>query len=232
MQPDAAGPHLRPGGGHRRLPLQRLQYVLDTLRARTSTATRSGALREELVEGMELSPKVGRMCAMNLYLHGIGGDKVVVHTGHDSLAAPWSSEYSMVLANPPFGKKQSLLFVNEEGDTGEGRPGRRPRGLLDLDQQQAAQLRPAHLHAAEDRRPGGGGGAGQRALRGRRGREGAPQPAAEVPRPHPAASADRHLVFAGREGQRDLLRQEGGPRRSRGPTSSGSTTCAPTSTSR
>ena len=28
-------------------------------------------LREELVEGMELSPKVGRMCAMNLYLHGV-----------------------------------------------------------------------------------------------------------------------------------------------------------------
>ncbi|HKN00571.1 MAG TPA: N-6 DNA methylase [Candidatus Binataceae bacterium] len=75
------------------------------------------ALREELVEGMELSPKVGRMCAMNLFLHGIGGDKVVVHSGHDSLAAPWSKEYSMVLANPPFGKKQSLLFVNEEGDT-------------------------------------------------------------------------------------------------------------------
>ena len=54
---------------------------------------------------------------MNLYLHGIGGDKVVVRTGHDSLAAPWSREYSMILANPPFGKKQSLLFVNEEGDT-------------------------------------------------------------------------------------------------------------------
>ncbi len=75
------------------------------------------ALREELVEAMELSPKVGRMCAMNLYLHGIGGDRVVVHSGHDSLAAPWSREYTMVLANPPFGKKQNLLFVNEEGDT-------------------------------------------------------------------------------------------------------------------
>ena len=74
------------------------------------------ALREELVEVMELSPKVGRMCAMNLYLHGIGGDKVVVHSGHDSLAAPWRREYSLVLANPPFGKKQNLLFVNEEGD--------------------------------------------------------------------------------------------------------------------
>jgi type I restriction enzyme M protein len=64
---------------------------------------------------MELSPKVARMCAMNLYLHGIGGDRVVVHAGHDSLAAPWSQEYSMVLTNPPFGKKQNLLFVNEEG---------------------------------------------------------------------------------------------------------------------
>lgn len=50
-------------------------------------------------------------------LHGIGGDKVVIHPGHDSLAAPWSKEYTMVLANPPFGKKQSLLFVNEEGET-------------------------------------------------------------------------------------------------------------------
>jgi type I restriction enzyme M protein len=58
------------------------------------------------------------MCAMNLYLHGIGSEQaVVIHTGHDSLAAPWKREYSMVLTNPPFGKKQSLLFVNEEGDT-------------------------------------------------------------------------------------------------------------------
>jgi type I restriction enzyme M protein len=54
---------------------------------------------------------------MNLYLHGIGGDKVVVHSGHNSLAAPWSKEYSMILANPPFGKSQSVMFVNEEGDT-------------------------------------------------------------------------------------------------------------------
>jgi type I restriction enzyme M protein len=74
------------------------------------------ALREELVEAMELSTKVARMCAMNLYLHGIGGDKVVVHSGHDSLAAPWGNEYTMILANPPFGKSQAVEFVNEEGD--------------------------------------------------------------------------------------------------------------------
>ena len=75
------------------------------------------ALTQALVEAMEISPKVARMCAMNLYLHGIGGDKVVVHSGHDSLAAPWSREYTMILANPPFGKSQSVQFVTEEGDT-------------------------------------------------------------------------------------------------------------------
>ena len=30
---------------------------------------------------------------------------------------PWNGEYSIVLANPPFGKKQSLLFVTEAGET-------------------------------------------------------------------------------------------------------------------
>ena len=44
------------------------------------------------------------------------GDKVVVHSGHDSLAAPWDKEYTMILANPPFGKSQAVEFVNEEGD--------------------------------------------------------------------------------------------------------------------
>jgi type I restriction enzyme M protein len=92
------------------------QYVLDRFGSHLDRDQKR-ALQEDLVEGMELSPKVGRMCAMNLYLHGIGGERVVVHTGHDSLAAPWGKEYSVILANPPFGKKQSLLFVNEEGDT-------------------------------------------------------------------------------------------------------------------
>ncbi len=92
------------------------QYVLDHF-GKDLDADEKRSLQRELVEGMELSPKVGRMCAMNLYLHGIGGDNVLVHTGHDSLAATWSKEYSLVLANPPFGKKSSTLFVNDEGDT-------------------------------------------------------------------------------------------------------------------
>jgi type I restriction enzyme M protein len=48
------------------------QYVLDRFE-KDLDADEKRALREGLVEGMELSPKVGRMCATNLYLHGIGG---------------------------------------------------------------------------------------------------------------------------------------------------------------
>jgi type I restriction enzyme M protein len=58
------------------------QYVLDRFGADLDRDEKR-ALQEDLVEGMELSPKVGRMCAMNAYLHAIGGDKVMVHTGHD-----------------------------------------------------------------------------------------------------------------------------------------------------
>ena len=92
------------------------QYVLDRFE-RDLDADEKRALKMHLVEGMEISSKVGRMCAMNLYLHGIGGESgVAVHSGHDSLVAPWRDEFTMVLTNPPFGKSQSVLFVNDEGD--------------------------------------------------------------------------------------------------------------------
>lgn len=115
MQPTPQDSICDPAGGTGGFACVAYQYVLDRFGKRLDRDEKR-ALQEDLVEVMELSPKVGRMCAMNLYLHGIGGDKVVVYTGHDSLAAPWSREYSMVMTNPPFGKKQSLLFVNEEGD--------------------------------------------------------------------------------------------------------------------
>jgi len=117
MQPTPADTICDPAAGTGGFLCTAYQYVLDR-NERDLDADEKRALRERLVEGMELSPKVGRMCAMNLYLHGIGSESaVVIHTGHDSLAAPWKREYSMVLTNPPFGKKQSLLFVNDEGYT-------------------------------------------------------------------------------------------------------------------
>ncbi len=116
MQPTPQDRICDPAAGTGGFLFQAYNYVLEKYEKGLNRDEKR-AVRDELVEAMELSPKVGRMCAMNLYLHGIGGDKVVVHSGHDSLAAPWGKEYTMILANPPFGKSQSLLFVTEEGDT-------------------------------------------------------------------------------------------------------------------
>ena len=116
-QPTPADRICDPAAGTGGFLFNAYNHVLERFGSELDAADEKRTMQRELVEGMELSPKVGRMCAMNLYLHNIGGDRVVVHTGHDSLAAPWSREYSLILANPPFGKKSSLLFVNEEGDT-------------------------------------------------------------------------------------------------------------------
>ena len=71
--------------------------------------------------GVELVDSVTRLCAMNLLLHGIGGE---VDTGNlddlpvvtkDALAGK-HGEYDMVLANPPFGKKSSITIINEAGE--------------------------------------------------------------------------------------------------------------------
>ncbi len=64
------------------------------------------------------------------------------------------------------------------GRPGEGRHGLRAAGLLDDDEEQAAQLRPARQDAAEGQRPLRHRRAGQRAVRGRGRRDGAAQPAA------------------------------------------------------
>ena len=68
--------------------------------------------------GIELVDSVTRLCAMNLLLHGIGGESeedLPVVT-KDALAGK-HGEYDLVLANPPFGKKSSVTIVNEAGDT-------------------------------------------------------------------------------------------------------------------
>ena len=76
------------------------------------------ALRSGTFHGVELVDGVTRLCAMNLLLHGIGGEDetdLPVIT-RDALAAK-HGEYDVVLTNPPFGKKSSVTIVGEGGDT-------------------------------------------------------------------------------------------------------------------
>jgi type I restriction enzyme M protein len=73
-------------------------------------------LRKEFVNGWELVPATARLCIMNIYLHGVNADPCPIQSGVDSLANDPGKRFSMVLTNPPFGKKSSISIVNEEGD--------------------------------------------------------------------------------------------------------------------
>ncbi|MBI1851997.1 MAG: SAM-dependent DNA methyltransferase [Planctomycetes bacterium] len=74
-------------------------------------------LKSGSLHGIELVDGVTRLCAMNLLLHGIGGDAdaTLPLQTRDALASK-HGEYDMVLANPPFGKKSSVTIVNEAGE--------------------------------------------------------------------------------------------------------------------
>jgi type I restriction enzyme M protein len=67
--------------------------------------------------GNEIVAGTRRLALMNLFLHNIGdinSDNNI--SPADALIAPSPERYDYVLANPPFGKKSSQTFTNEEGE--------------------------------------------------------------------------------------------------------------------
>ncbi len=88
-------------------------------------------LRHRALHGWEIVDNTARLCVMNLYLHGIGVavDAVVGADGvrpapaespirvEDSLAKKPGKSFSMILSNPPFGKKSSITTVTDAGES-------------------------------------------------------------------------------------------------------------------
>ena len=75
-------------------------------------------LKNKTFSGVELVQDTYRLCLMNLFLHGIGDidDKTVCIDRRDSLLTKPNEAYDYCLANPPFGRKSSLTFTNEEDE--------------------------------------------------------------------------------------------------------------------
>ena len=73
-------------------------------------------LKHEAFHGNEIVANTRRLCLMNMFLHNIGeieGGAPI--SANDSLIADDGERFDYVLANPPFGKKSSMSFTNEEG---------------------------------------------------------------------------------------------------------------------
>ena len=80
----------------------------------TMDRDRSEFLRNDALHGWEIVDSAARLGVMNLYLHGIGGDRTNIRVD-DSLRAQPSDHYDMVLTNPPFGNSSTLTYVSDEG---------------------------------------------------------------------------------------------------------------------
>ena len=87
------------------------------VKQRTLTPAQKRFLKNETFHGNEIVAGTRRLCLMNLFLHNIGeidGDSLIAST--DALIAQPAQTVDYVLANPPFGKKSSMTFTNEEGE--------------------------------------------------------------------------------------------------------------------
>ena len=74
-------------------------------------------LKYKTFKGWEIVPNTARLCLMNLFLHNIGDlDNLAPVERADALIADNGLRFDCVLTNPPFGKKSSMTFTNEEGE--------------------------------------------------------------------------------------------------------------------
>ena len=75
-------------------------------------------LKLHALRGVEIVDGVTRLAAMNLILHGVGptGRRPTPVRTDDSLRSDPGDRFDLVLTNPPFGKKSSVMVVNEQGE--------------------------------------------------------------------------------------------------------------------
>ena len=74
-------------------------------------------LKTKTFGGNEIVAGTRRLALMNLFLHNIGeidGEPMISNS--DALIADPNIRYDYVLTNPPFGKKSSMTFTNDEGE--------------------------------------------------------------------------------------------------------------------
>jgi type I restriction enzyme M protein len=79
--------------------------------------TQKAFLKHDTFNGNEIVAGTRRLALMNMFLHNIGeidGESMV--SPNDALVADGGKRFDYVLANPPFGKKSSMSFTNDEGE--------------------------------------------------------------------------------------------------------------------
>ncbi len=71
-------------------------------------------LKNKTFKGWDIVTEVVRLCAMSMYLHGIGSTESQI-TSADSLISDPGDRFDIIMTNPPFGKKSSNVIFSESG---------------------------------------------------------------------------------------------------------------------
>ncbi len=91
-----------------------LLSAYDYMKKQVNDKVQRKALKEDRLFGNDIAPLVVSLCAMNMYLHGIGGNECPIKCG-DSLMSAGDKRYDMILTNPPFGKKSATKIMGDDG---------------------------------------------------------------------------------------------------------------------
>ncbi|MCX4995920.1 HsdM family class I SAM-dependent methyltransferase [Streptomyces longwoodensis] len=118
-QPSVHDTVMDPACGTGGFLLKAFEYIQHHLPVNASQEEKD-RLTSGAIQGNELVDGTARLAAMNMVLHGIAlsSSKTSPITVGDALAEPPKQHASLVLANPPFGKKSSITVISdEEGDS-------------------------------------------------------------------------------------------------------------------
>jgi len=116
LRPEPDKTIVDPAAGTGGFILAAYDYITDPARYSLDRNQRE-FLKNNAFRGWELVSNTYRLCLMNLFLHNIGdidGDPPI--TRNDSLLTDPGERFDYVLTNPPFGKKSSMTFTNDEGE--------------------------------------------------------------------------------------------------------------------
>lgn len=114
VQPTVKDTVVDPAAGTGGFLLAAHEYV--SRGSESMTRAEKNHLQHDFVYGYELVDGTARLAAMNLILHGIGnpaGDSLI--EVRDALIADPGQRWSVVLSNPPFGRKSSLMMIGAGG---------------------------------------------------------------------------------------------------------------------
>ncbi len=87
------------------------KYIIDNF---TLDPDQKKFLKTKTFKGWDIVTEVIRLCAMNMYLQGIG-DKASQVNVADSLIKDTGDKFDIITTNPPFGKKSSTEIIGKDG---------------------------------------------------------------------------------------------------------------------